>query len=421
MRAIVFVPAGLAYAVGWPRIGPCSLAGCEIARNSISEEANVPLDRRLATAHPFKMLASMILARVSSQAAWQIGRSANGCYVRGHVSSGHVRGTLRQHSGTPCLVPPSLSARNQVVPSRAGHVRMFFDEFDGRALDEFEQRAFAGIWSVKLDLDDGAQEWRIYLNPSGGKAVAVGGEACMSDTRHSYWEAKVNDDGEIRMKLHFGFLVLQGKGRIERNSIRCTMLSGWVLEGTDEPDCVGSFSMGLPFPDVRGAELRQLYKDHKEREDSRLSGLSRFRLNGFLGQWQLTVTIDSHPTLFKVELGEDGKFTSVGVGDNLRLAGSWGLYDSTSPDNDVSTTGGKYGPKLGTDLWLHVQRERCVGLPGMTQSFSMLGKPMLNSMESALLAKTGDAPVDAIDGLCYLPGVCDRFRYVSGRFMLQRP
>eukprot|EP00747_Dinoflagellata_sp_TGD_P105491 gnl/TRDRNA2_/TRDRNA2_169554_c0_seq9.p1 gnl/TRDRNA2_/TRDRNA2_169554_c0~~gnl/TRDRNA2_/TRDRNA2_169554_c0_seq9.p1 ORF type:complete len:200 (+),score=17.84 gnl/TRDRNA2_/TRDRNA2_169554_c0_seq9:208-807(+) len=192
-------------------------------------------------------------------------------------------------------------------------------------------------------------------------------------------------------------------------------VAGTVLEGVDEPVYVGRFEMSLSVPAADDQELSRLRRRHEARMEKQLAPQARFRLNAFFGRWKLLLALRT-PMLFTVDFGEDGKFASVGT-DEVRVAGTWGVYDSTILAVEKSRP--VYMAQLGTHVWLHIDRKKCVGLTSVQQSFRLWGKPDISSPIAELQAKSeaGSSHADRVLGYCYW-GVLEPCLW--GRFTLER-
>lgn len=257
------------------------------------------------------------------------------------------------------------------------------------SLDKYEQRTLAGVWNCELDTDDGLQNINVYLK-SGG--------ACTSTPEFKYcrWEAtKKKSDGSSKMsfKLRLGERFLEGSSVWDKSS-RCTSITGIVLEGSDEPVYVGQFKMKLVFPEADDEEFAALQQQHKTRIETRRAK-ARFRQNAFFGKWKLLLEVQK-PLLLTIQLREDGKFTSD-VMEGVRLAGTWGVYDSGYQQWQKMHA---FGVKLGSHVWIRIERAQSTGIQ---ESFRLWGKPELDSPLAELMAKSKDGSdyADSVFGECY--------------------
>jgi len=272
-------------------------------------------------------------------------------------------------------------------------------------LESEEIEALAGIWQADLTLDDGDMQVSLHLDAKGHvhTSTVLPFNICLESERMDRWDVSAPPEGnEIRFKLQLGVLSLEGKGT--REGLRCSQLSGSVLEGRDDPCCVGHFRMGMVLPttpDVSALEAR-----HQARLNSRPAPPLSFERSSFAGRWRLLIKMDpdqyggdAPPAFFALELRANQTFSSV-VGDQ-RLSGSWGIW---APSTNGVGRGSFIQPR-GTSLWLKVDRNRCsetrrgiADLP-VRESFSMWGKPQL-SLEAELGARasSGSASADQVQG-----------------------
>ena len=289
-----------------------------------------------------------------------------------------------------------------------------------RALDIEEVAALAGVWRADLDLDTGVQQSNLHLDAAG--RVHTTDDAQFNICRGTTWTsarwsaslASSEAEGVVAFTLQLGILCLEGRG--VRNGLRCTTLSGSCLEGGDEPCCVGTFTLTLALPTT--TDVSDLEKQHQARLMKRPAPPPTFRRSGFVGRWRLLLSMDSNqaggdapPAYFALLLHEDRSFSSEGGPHTL--AGTWGVWGQ-----------GSFVQPQGTSLWLKVNRDRCsetfrglADLP-LRESFSLWGKPLTESLEAEIQARTPHGgTVDRVDGrLCC--GEVERVYF--GMFSLMR-
>ena len=244
----------------------------------------------------------------------------------------------------------------QRAPIRTSVVRATHESFD-----EFEARAFAGIWDAKLDLDDGLQQVAVALDPRGSLTTTSSSARGSSWER---WEASADESDSVKLRLRIGPWMLRGTGC--RDGLRCRELTGSVLEGGDDPVCVGSFSMTMATPAADDDELTELERSHYARLDAKPAPPPRFRRDSFVGRWSLLVAFEdtAAPSIFPVSLGDDRKFTTPADGAAL-LGGSWGVWDASMRDDAArrQAADGRGYARLGTHFYMRVERGGfCCGL-----------------------------------------------------------
>lgn len=289
------------------------------------------------------------------------------------------------------------------------------------SLDEFERRAMAGMWATTLDLDDGVQHMTCHLGEDGQVSSTMQNHSPKPWHR---WEAKVvNGEKVLKFKLYLGDLALEGKGVREGNSLRCASVSGSVIEGIDDPVYVGDFRMELAMPAADASEEKALRKSHKAKVDARPAPPPKYAVSAFFGRWRLLVALETtraSPTvdLHSIEFTADRKFRSVPGAATARgvLAGRWGVYDKTLSRklNQAPSPN-----QRGTHMWMRVDREMCSGLE-LRESFSMWGKPTLNSPMAELAARSeeGSLTADTVDGAVFYGASMDKEWAMEGRFSL---
>jgi len=217
-------------------------------------------------------------------------------------------------------------------------------------------------------------------------------------------------------------LYLEGTG--ERSGLRCMSLKGSVLEGRDDPCCVGAFDMTLVLPTSQ--DVAALEERHQARVDARPAPPLSFRLDGFVGRWRLLLSLDDEdsPAIFAISLDGNRSFTSETSANEQVLAGSWGLYTKgyrSRPDGGAS--GSSIQP-IGSSLWLKINRDKSsetfkgiADLP-VRENFHLWGKPKLESFEAELAARTeAGGTSDRVDGVLWV-GAVERAYF--GRFSLLR-
>ena len=314
-------------------------------------------------------------------------------------------------------VPPPILWSSR----RTSSIRLAFEP-----LDQFEERATAGIWSLSLDLDDGMLSLVCNLNADGSLSTDTKNARSKGWER---WEASADaETNDLKMRVRLGPWMLRGLGGRCDGTLRCRSIKGSVLEGGDDPVCVGSFDMSLRVPVADDDELDELERSHRAKVDARPAPPPRFRRGHFCGGWKLLIAFDETtvPSVFTVALAEDFKFASPsGEEDGAVLGGSWGVWDKTRVGQKPETRPSL--DTLGTHFWIQVERERSTstlrGLANLPvhESFSLWGKPTLRSKESELLARTpAGGSSDAITGYCYFGTSADREYFTCGRFQLAR-
>ena len=224
-------------------------------------------------------------------------------------------------------------------------------------LDKEEVEALAGIWRTTLNIDSGERMVSLHLL-SNGRVDTTAEDAtnlgdlniCRGATWSSArWSATTDVQG-VRIQLQLGLLHLEGSGA--RNGLRCSEFKGSVLEGAEEPDCVGGFHMALAMPTV--TDVAALERSHQARVEKRPAPPVSFPLSGFVGRWRLLLAMDSDqeggdspPACYSILLANDRSFRTEG--DTPTLAGSWGLW---APGENGR---GSYIGQRGTALWIKVR------------------------------------------------------------------
>lgn len=312
--------------------------------------------------------------------------------------------------------------------------------------DSFELKALAGVWSLTMDLDDGLQKLACNLDASGTLTTEREGLSRIADAKDRWKAAADAESGSMNMRVSIGPWMLRGNG-MRTNGLRCKSVTGSVLEGGDDPVCVGSFAMTLRVPVADAEELSELERSRTAKLDARPAPPPRFRRGYYIGEkWRLLVAFDDTeaPSIFTVRLREDGKFVSYSAGDESnsdgsessnydgaaarpqQLGGSWGVWDSTLRRDAKRQR--PTNATLGTDFYMRVEREQCTstlrGLANLPvhESFSLWGKPTLGSgMLAQLSARTEEgAPTNLVTGYCYFGTSVDREWFTCGRFSLMR-
>ena len=151
-----------------------------------------------------------------------------------------------------------------------------------------ELQALAGIWATTLDLDDGRLDLNLHLDASGAVHATNEQELPFNICRgeHGWSSARwscsaVPESANLVLTLQLGVLHFRGKGT--RQGLVCSSLAGHVMEGSDDPCCVGSFEMALALPFAQ--DVAALEERHRLRVDARPPPPLSFRLDGFIGQW----------------------------------------------------------------------------------------------------------------------------------------
>ena len=303
-----------------------------------------------------------------------------------HIGSSHAAVA----SPVPLLLAAAACTTRRCTPIHAVLARE-------EPLEKEELQALSGVWSTALDLDDGSHNVTCHLDATG--KVFTTGAALGQGAR---WSARAAEGSDrFRLKLQLGKWLLTGIG--ERTGLRCVTISGSVLEGYEDPDCCGRFTMALSMPATADDDLPALEQRHRRRLDARPAPPIRYSVPGIAGRWRLLVSLSgsSMPSIFTVDLSAGGPGCFLG-GSSWRsdsdphLGGTWGLW--TAGDKEK-------GPKThGTHMWLRVSRERSAsnmrgigGLP-IRESFSLWGKPELDSPEAELRARA--APDGLTAKLC---------------------
>jgi hypothetical protein len=282
---------------------------------------------------------------------------------------------------------------------------MVSTELSSEPLEADELRALAGLWRASLDLDDGKQSFTCALGVF-GKLRVFGDLPLLAQVDSCRWDASSVGSagpGSVSINLQIGPWTLTGGG--ERNGLRCSFVSGSVFEGSfDDPVYVGSFKIALASAEVGDEELPALEERHRERLNLRPAPPSKFRRDSFAGQWRLLLALEGEaPCIRDVELKKDLRtFSNEG---KPTLAGSWGMWDSTSKENGWEWSAQK---KSGTHLWLRVDRDKSsstlrgiADLP-VRESFSLYGVPVLDSPEAEFAARIdAGATTDRVDGRVY--------------------
>ena len=286
-----------------------------------------------------------------------------------------------------------------------------------------EVEALAGVWRTSMKLDSG--DWALSLHLDAGGQVHTTDDAslpfniCHGTTWNSAtWRVSaVPESTTVKLKLQLGMLYFEGEG--ERTGLRCMSIKGSVLEGRDDPCCVGSFDMNLALPTI--SDVAPLEAAHKARVEARPAPPVSYKRLGFVGTWRLMLSLDDQqPMSFTVALAPNRTFHSVGAPE--RLAGTWGVYMRVNHrTRGLMWSSSQEG---GTSLWLKVNREassetmRGIADLSVRESFNLWGKPML-SFEAELAARTQPdlATADAVNGQLWM-GAVERAYF--GRFAMLR-
>ena len=338
--------------------------------------------------------------------------------------------------GRAAVQPASWPSRRRAAVGRAAH-----DE-----CDMYEQRALSGIWDTSLELDDGPQRVTCHLAERGALTTTA---SLARGPAWERWEASVErESGSVRMDLRLGPWTMSGKG-VRTDGLRCRSVTGSVLEGGDDPVCVGSFSMVMQMPAADEAELSTLERSHLAKVEARPAPPPRFARGVFRGNWRLLIAFEDTdaPSVFSVRLGDDLKFASVPAeqlasvpaeqveaGDEAgvepRLGGSWGVWDGSHVQHDkqrARAAASRGMASLGTHFFMRVERERCTstlcGLANLPvhEGFSLWGKPTIGSAQAELDARSAaGGSTDLVTGHCYFGTSADREWYTCGRFSLLR-
>jgi hypothetical protein len=305
-----------------------------------------------------------------------------------------------------------------------------------RHLDLEEREALSGMWNLTLNLEDEAAPRSItcHLDASGRLRTT----SAVSTEVPGSWEAKAapsdaDFDGDavelnfdkVSLKMHLGPLKLHGVGM--RQDLRCSMISGWVVEGDHEPCCVGTFEMRLSLSAVD--DMDALALRYRRRLDNKPAPPPRFRKAGFVGIWQLLLTMESDglPKLVSLRLGPDGSFaTASAEGDAAGkgvLRGRWGVWDNSMAAlvgrKEAQRLHKGLGTPLGTHVWLHFLSG--LGRLNQQETYSAHGRPVLTGFAQELRAKSAEgADADRVEGNVYFGGSSDREYYLAGRFTLVR-
>jgi len=311
------------------------------------------------------------------------------------------------------------------LPQRHSGLVAFTPQKEPLAAEEVA--ALSGIWRTSLCLDDGDHDFSLHLKESG--AVQTSDQSslpfniCQGTTwKSARWSVSAVPelDSAVSIRLQLGILYLEGKG--ERKGLRCVSLKGSVLEGRDDPCCVGSFELSLALPtndDVSALMLR-----HLARREARPAPPLSFKLASFIGRWGLMITLDDAlmPSYFSLRL--NGNRTFISEGGSQVLAGTWGLYSKGYYNRPDGGAKGSAIMPYGSSVWLKVNREICTetlrgiaDLPEVRESFHLWGVPILESVESELAARTGEGSSDRVDGRLWV-GAVERAYF--GRFSLLR-
>lgn len=278
---------------------------------------------------------------------------------------------------------------------------------DAAPLEDEELQALAGVWRASLDLDDGLHELSCQLTADG--RVHTTDPALENHPGHGgggRWRAKAlarpgshgarSETIEVSIRIADWTLLATGV----RDGLRCGQLKGTVLEGQDDPCCVGSFAMALALPEVDdGASLAALEAKLKARLDARPAPPARFARGAFSGGWRMLIDFDGGtPVTYAVHLHEDGTFATREVPG---LGGHWGVWGKGLAKGISEWA---VLPE-GTHLWMRVERDRSTstlagmgGLKGVHESFSLWTKPELDSLHAELAARAGGYAVGAARG-----------------------
>ena len=326
-------------------------------------------------------------------------------------------------SSVPLLLAATACMTRRCAPVRALLARE-------EPLEAEELQALSGMWSTALELDDGARNLTCHLDAT-GKVFTTSevGTYGMARGQRPRWTARAASGSDrFRLKLQLGKWLLTGWG--ERNGLRCVTISGSVLEGAEDPDCCGRFTMALSMPATHNDDLPALERRHRRRLEARPAPPIRYSVRGIAGRWRLLVSLSGSaiPSIFTVDLSAGGPGCFLG-GSSWRsdsdphIGGTWGLWTEGDKEN---------GPKThGTDMWLRVSRDRSAsnmrgigGLP-IREVFSMWGKPELDSPDAELCARaapdglTADA-VKLCNGNIIFGTAIDKEWCQGGRFTLIR-
>ena len=102
---------------------------------------------------------------------------------------------------------------------------------------------------------------------------------CHGTTWTDSWRVTAVPESDIiSVKLMLGVLQLEGKGT--RKGLRCSTISGSVLEGRHDPCCVGSFRLGLVLPSSDSSSLKSLQDRHQARLNARKAPPLTFSRSG---------------------------------------------------------------------------------------------------------------------------------------------
>jgi len=278
---------------------------------------------------------------------------------------------------------------------------------DAAPLEEEELQALAGVWRASLDLDDGEHTISCQLTADG--RVHTTDPTLENHPGHGgggrWWAkaiAKPGSHGDpseaIKMRIRIADWTFEGTGI--RDGLRCGAVKGSVLEGQDDPCCVGSFSMALALPEVGdGPQLTALEDKLRARLDARPAPPARFARKAFTGSWRMLIDFDGAPPVsYVVNLSEDGTFETE---ESPALGGHWGVWGKGLAKGISEWA---VLPE-GTHLWMRVERDRSTstlngigGLNGVRESFSLWSKPQLDSLHAELAARAGDFSAGAMTG-----------------------
>lgn len=192
--------------------------------------------------------------------------------------------------------------------------------------EEEELQALAGVWRVSMDLDEGLKELSCQLTASGRvRTTDESIEAHHGGGDGGRWWAESTKSAtrawgtSIYLTIRLGDWTLLATG--ERSGLRCCKLVGHVLEGQDDPCCVGTFAMALALPEVSdGPTLDALDARFKQRLDARPAPPARFSRDAFAGRWRMLIDLDgATPKTYGVTLTGDGSFrTDSAAGEPAR-------------------------------------------------------------------------------------------------------
>lgn len=167
---------------------------------------------------------------------------------------------------------PSAGFLPQRTPARAV-VNALIPSGSVEPLETEELEALAGIWRTNLKLDDGDTSLSLHLDAKTGQVYTADDSALPFNICHGKGSSTANwgvtavpESPQISLSLQLGILYLEGTG--ERSGLRCMSLKGSVLEGRDDPCCVGAFDMTLVLPTSQ--DVAALEERHQARVDARV-------------------------------------------------------------------------------------------------------------------------------------------------------